>query len=140
MTLQELRKAAAERFLAIGMAYVPEGWTYAYRKSLSGRCWYERKHIEGPRPVTRKSLYIWLHECAHAHGISRATKRRPVHVIEMQAELWAHERMREHGIAVPKAMTERAKRYVARKIKQAGPRAKIDPAARAFAGRVKPKR
>lgn len=133
MTLHEARRAAAHRFYAIGMAHLPPGWTYVFRKSLTGRCWYDRKHIEAPKPVTRKSLYIWLHECAHAHGLSRATKKQPVHVIEMLAEQWAHEKMRAAGVSVPRVMTARAREYVARKIRQAGPRAKIDPAARAFA-------
>jgi hypothetical protein len=31
----------------------------------------------------------------------------------------AHEKMREHGVAVPRDMTRRAKSYVARKIEQA---------------------
>lgn len=129
--LQKARQEAAERFYAIGMSYVPEGYTTHFRKALSGRHWGERKHIEGPKPVTRKSLYIWLHECAHAHLHVGSKKKR--HVIEMEAEQWAHEKMREHGIPVPRAMTKRAKSYVARKIKQAGSRAKIDPAARRFA-------
>jgi hypothetical protein len=37
----------------------------------------------------------------------------------MEAERWAHEKMREHGIAAPRDMTRRAKSYVARKIEQA---------------------
>ena len=81
------------------------------------RHWGESKRIDAPRPVTRKALYIFLHECAHAHlHVDRKPK---AHVREMEAEMWAHARMREHGIAVPRAMTARAKRYVARKIVQA---------------------
>lgn len=138
--LQQARREAAERFYAIGMANVPAGWTFAFRKALSGRAFLKRLHIDGPKPVTRKALYIWLHECAHAHLHGGAkigkTKR---HVEEMEAEQWAHAKMREHGIAVPRAMTERAKTYVARKIKQAerSGAKRIDPAARAFARRSK---
>jgi hypothetical protein len=130
--LQAARREAAERYFAIGMSYLPAGWTHAFRKSLSGRCYMHKKHISGPKPVTRKSLYIWLHECAHAH-LHAGDKRAKRHVEEMQAEQWAHEVMRSHGVPVPKAMTARAKAYVARKIRQAGPRAAIDPAARRFA-------
>lgn len=115
--LQAARKAAAERFTAIAMQYVPEGYTVEYRKSLSGRHFGKRMLIQAPRPVTRKSLYIFLHECAHAH-LHRNCKP-PVHVMEMQAEKWAHDKMREHGVAVPRSMTLRAKRYVARKIRRA---------------------
>lgn len=117
--LQAARKAAAERFFAIGMSYVPPGWLVRYRKSLSGRCFYSGI-IEAPKPVTRKALYIFLHECAHAHlHCPKGKSKQPRHVEEMQAEQWAHEKMREHGIAVPRAMTRRAKAYVAHKIEQA---------------------
>lgn len=134
-TLQEARRAAAERFYAIGMGYLPEGWTYAFRKSLSGLCDWNKKHIDGPRPVTRKALYIWLHECAHAHLHTNQKGGRPRHVEEYEAEQWAHAKMREHGIAVPKAMTKRAKRYVMRKIDQANARGakRIDADALKFA-------
>jgi hypothetical protein len=115
--LQAARKAAAERFMAIAMRYVPEGYRVEYRKSLSGSHYGESKLIQAPRPVTRKSLYIFLHECAHAH--LHVDRRPKAHVREMEAEKWAHEKMRENGVPVPRQMTHRAKRYVARKIRQA---------------------
>lgn len=132
--LQAARKEAAERFYTIGMSCLPTGWTHAFRKSLSGRSFPKRRHIDGPKPVTRKSLYIWLHECAHAH-LHGPTCQKPKHVREVEAEQWAHREMREHGIAVPRAMTTRAKAHVARKITQAERRGakRIDPAARKFA-------
>jgi hypothetical protein len=89
-----------------------------------------------PSPVTRKALYIFLHECAHVHlGHVAQGDRTPRHVEEMEAEKWAHAKMREHDIPVPRAMTKRAKRYVARKINQAIKRGvkRIDPEARRFA-------
>lgn len=136
--LQKARREAAERFYAIGMSCLPAGWTFAFRKALSGRAFMTRRHVDGPKPVTRKALYIWLHECAHAH-LHSGTGKRTRHVEEMEAEQWAHAKMREHGIAVPRAMTSRAKDYVARKIRQAEKRGakRIDPAARAFARRSK---
>ena len=95
-----------------------------------------------PKPVTRKSLYIFLHECAHAHlhaplwfQSKSAYRKKPKHVIEHEAELWAHEKMRENDISVPRSMTVRAKAYVRRKIRQAGKRARIDPAAARYATR-----
>jgi hypothetical protein len=136
MDLQQARREAAERFYRVGMAHLPEGWTYKFRKALSGAAWGGRKHIDAPKPVTRKSLYIWLHECAHAHlhhGPDGSRKKR--HVEEFEAEQWAHAKMREHGIPVPRTMTIRAKKYVARKIAQAqrhGAKS-IDPKAAAFA-------
>jgi hypothetical protein len=131
--LQALRKQAAERFTAIAMQHVPEGWTVEYHKPLSGCCRFEQKLIETPRPVTRKGLYIFLHECGHAHLHRDGGKAR--HVMEMEAERWAHDRMREHGIAVPRSQTKRAKQYVAWQIRRdiAGGALSIDPQARRWA-------
>lgn len=134
--LQQARREAADRFYEIGMSFVPGSYTYEFRKNLSG--WCSGNHIVGPKPVTRRSLAIWLHECAHAHlhwehGIRKKGKKR--HVEEMEAYQWAFARMREYGIPLPRKSTERAKTYVARKIKEAGKNAKIDPAARNFARR-----
>jgi hypothetical protein len=131
--LQAARKAAAERFQAIAMQYVPDGYTVEYRKSLSGRHYGKRKLIQAPRPVTRKSLYVFLHECADAH-LHRDRKPK-AHVREMEAERWAQEKMREHGIPVPRDMTKRAKQYVARKIRVAiaSGAKRIDANARRFA-------
>jgi hypothetical protein len=133
--LKAARSAAAVRFEAIGKLYVPEGYTVEYRKSLSGRHWGSRKLIQAPRPITRKALYIFLHECAHAVLGHSHNGKVPRYAEEMQAEQWAHAKMREHGVAVPRIMTRRAKQYVARKIGQAMQRGakRIDPKARAFA-------
>jgi hypothetical protein len=131
--LQALRREAAERFTAIAMQSVPEGWTIEYHKSLSGWCFFAEKKIQAPRPVTRKALYIFLHECAHAHLHQDAIRER--HVEELEAERWAHERMREHGIAVPRSQTERAKQNVARQIGRdvADGATRIDPQVRRWA-------
>jgi hypothetical protein len=115
--LQAARKAAAERFEKIAMLYLPSDWTVQYRKSLSGRCYHGTKMIATPRPRTRKAPYIFLHECAHIH--LHSGRRPKAHVREMEAEKWAHAKMREHGIPVPRKMTERAKQYVAHKIRTA---------------------
>jgi hypothetical protein len=117
--LRAARQAAAQRYTAIALQYVPEGYRVEYRKSLSGCHWGDKKLIEAPRPVTRKSLYIFLHECGHANLGHSHNGRVPRHVEEMEAEKWAHQKMREHGVPVPRSMTERAKDYVARKIHQA---------------------
>jgi hypothetical protein len=120
----------------IAMRYLPKGYRVEYRKSLTGRHYGQRRLIKTPRPRTPKSLYIFLHECAHAHLHTGSGKNGKRHVQEMEAELWAHEMMARHGIPVPPEMTERAKRYVARKIVQAERRGArhIDPRAVAFAG------
>jgi hypothetical protein len=86
-----------------------------------------------PRPFTRKALYIFLHECAHF--VLHVNTREPKHVRELEAEKWAHQRMRDAGIAVPRSMTTRAKHHVPHKVLQAMRRGaeRIDPAARRFA-------
>ena len=89
------------------------------KSSLSGRAIYSRGEMHAPRPVTRKALYIFLHECAHFHIQDHRGKSKPSHVKELEAEKWAHARMRDAGIAVPKDMTKRAKEYVAHKISHA---------------------
>lgn len=119
------KKALAEKLEKIAALYLPAGWTVSYRKSLSGRCHHSEKRLAAPRPITRNALFIFLHECGHAHlhddaaGRRMDGKRKPTHVVEYEAEMWAHAAMREHGIPVPKKMTERGKAYVAWKIKQA---------------------
>lgn len=85
-----------------------------FRKSLSGVAYQKDGLLCAPRPITRKALYIYLHECAHFVLHSRGRKAR--HLEEMEAERWAHEKMRENDIPVPKAMTKSAKDHVARKV------------------------
>jgi hypothetical protein len=130
------RKAGAKALQAIAMQYVPRGYTVEYCKALTGRYFSALMLIQAPRPVTPKSLYIFLHECAHANLGHSSKSSTPRHVQEYEAEMWAHAKMVKHGIPVPPEYTERARRYVAFKIMQAERRGakRIDPQARAFAG------
>ena len=133
MDLQQTRQGAAERFEQIGLAHVPEGWNVKFRKALMGRSVLRDKRIVAPRPRTRKALYVFLNECAHAHLHGGTGKRSPRYVEQMEAERWACAKMREHGIPVPWAMTKSGKAYVADKIRQAVARAKrIDSAAKHY--------
>lgn len=107
------------------------------RRTLSGRA-YSAAEIAAPRPVTRRALHIFLHECAHValghvfgptlpHGGTGPAqaasmlgiRRKPRHVEEYEAEQWAFARMRESGIPIPRKSLRRAKSYVAYKIRQA---------------------
>jgi hypothetical protein len=124
--------ARGARFMAIAMSALPAGWSYSFRRGLSGCCRMQLKLIEAPKPGTRKALYIWLHECAHA--VRHHNNRKPPEVEEYEAEQWAHAKMRAHGVPVPRAMTQRAKRHVAHEIrtaKLAGAK-RIDAKARRF--------
>ena len=116
--LQEGRAAMAVRCQEIAERELPAGWVIKYRKSLTGYCHPKLKQIDTPEPKTRKSLYIFLHEVGHARLHSDG-KRKLRYIEEYEAEIFAHNKMREHGLAVPAAMTERARKYVARKIHQA---------------------
>ena len=135
------------------------------RRSLSGRA-YNPEEIAVPRPVTRRALHVFLHECAHVvlgHvGANKAAqfgptlphvgpgsteaapgpraKRKPRHVEEYEAERWAFDRMRESGISVPRKSLRRAKSYVAYKIRQARRRGAktINQEARRWAGEATP--
>ena len=107
----------AQRYFSIALAHLPPGWTFSFRsKSLTGCCCWKRKHIEAPRPVTRRALHVWLHECAHAEGIGKGQAR---HVEEMLVEKRAHRMMRAAGVPVSKKSLEEGKRHVAWEIVQA---------------------
>jgi len=118
--LQAARRAATTRFLAIAEAIKAEAGVVGHKvkNGLSGYAWGTRGYINAPEGRTRKQLYILAHECGHV-ALGHGDKRRPRHVEEMEAEEWAHKALRRHGVAVPRQMSQRAKRYVARKIDQA---------------------
>ena len=130
--LVTLKRLAAERFEAIAKQETPDGITVEYRKQLSGRAWVSIKKVSVPRPRTRRALHIYLHEIAHI--VLDHRRQKPRHVEEYEAETWAFETMRKHGISVPRKSLQRAKQYVARKIQQAKARGakRIDPKAKAF--------
>ena len=132
--LQQARRSAAGRYLAIADLLKQEAGIseHIVRAELSGRAWRKSRRIAAPEGRTREQLYILAHECAH---IAIPHRGKPVHVRELEAEQWAHEALRRHGVAVPRAMTERAQRYVASKISRAAKRGarNVDPRAVQFA-------
>jgi hypothetical protein len=133
--LQAARRAAAARFLAIAEAIKAEAGVVHHHltSGLHGWAFPEHGIIHAPEGRTRKQLYILAHECAHVW--LRHTSKKPRHVEEHEAETWAHTVLRAHSVPVPRAMTRRAKRYVARKIHQAKQRGakRINTAAARFA-------
>jgi hypothetical protein len=129
--------ALAARLETIALGYVLPGWQVIYHKRLSGWCDGVRRIIKVPRPITRKAVWIFLHECAHAHLHADLKGTRKLrHVEEFEAETWALAKMREHGIAVPRVVMRRARAHVARSITKAERRGaeRIDGEARKFAG------
>lgn len=133
--LIQARAKATERFLAIAALLKQEAGVvdHVICKSLSGYA-YRSGKISAPEGRTRKQLYILAHECAHI-ALKHFDRSKPRHVEEYEAEMWAHAALRRHGVPVPRAMTQRAHRYVARKIIQAkhSGATRIDAAAARFA-------
>lgn len=85
------------------------------RKNLTGKA-YKNGTLCAPRPVTRKALYVYLHECAHFALNHGSGDRKPSYIREMEAEKWAQARMREARIPIPEPMLRGARAYVRRKM------------------------
>jgi len=136
--LQQARKAAAERYLQIGRRIADEAGVRQFDETpgnaLYGRAYTKQQRIKAPTPTTRNRLYIFAHECGHVALGHRY--RQPVWREEYEAERWAHDALRRHGVAVPKKMTASAKAYIASKIRRALRRGakRIDPAVARWAG------
>jgi hypothetical protein len=116
--LKQGKQRMAQRCKEVAKQYTPEGVEVVYRKSLTGRAKYTTKTLHAPEPKTRRSLYIYLHECAHFY-LEHQKRSQPRHRQEYEAERWAMQAMHTAGLAVPKKESQRAKRHVYRKIEQA---------------------
>ena len=110
------RQRMRDYCLAVAEKYTPEGVKVEYRRLLSGRAFTREGRMCVPRPVTRRSLYVYLHECAHFKLHSK--RRKPCYVEEMEAEKWAAAVMRREGIEVHTRSIEGGKRYVRYKVRQ----------------------
>jgi len=117
--LQQAKKAMAERCERVGKAILDEAGVkkVQYHDRLCGRAFVEDKLVFIPKPTTRRRLYVVAHEAGHVALNHSGNK--PQHRKEYEAEKYAHDALRRHGISVPKKETQRGKRYVARKISQA---------------------
>lgn len=133
------KAAMRERCYAVALANTPQQVRLVkIIRGLNGTA-YPNGTLRAPRPATRKALYIFLHECGHfALGhLPKGSSGKPRHREEYEAERFAIEKMRLGGIPVPAKMVQRAKRYVAWKIRQAVRRGakEVDREAQAWAGR-----
>ena len=111
------RRQAEAKFLQIAAALKAEAGITRHDvcKELRGLAWCDSGVILAPEGRTRKQLYILAHECAHValkHGEQPDRARKPQHVEELEAEQWAHDALRRHGVPVPRVMTHGARRYV----------------------------
>lgn len=89
------------------------------RRRLGGAADFCGRVLVVPRPVTRRALHTFLHECAHiVLGHFRGTAG-AAYKAEFEAERWAGATMRAAGIPVPRKDVRAGKRYVATHIWQA---------------------
>ncbi len=98
------------------MKHLPQGYTYSFRSSLTGRCWRGKKHISAPKPVTRRALHVWLHECHHGMN---AYSKFPSYYAEYQCEMFATRIMGADGIKVHEKSIANAKHYVFKRLEHA---------------------
>jgi hypothetical protein len=88
-------------------------------KKISGRAWMATGRILAPTGITRRQLYVLAHECGHI--VLHSTRRRwnkPNHVIEHEAEVFAHRALRRYGLEVPEKSANWARGYVAQCIRK----------------------
>lgn len=105
------------------------------RTELSGLAWTNTGCIETPESRNIANLYVLAHECGHVFlhmtGVGRIL---PSHVMEYEAECYAHQALRHHGMTVPPMHTAQARRYVTAMMDQdRAQRLPISPAAERFA-------
>lgn len=82
-------------------------------EDLSGLAWLDTGHIRSPKGRNMAQLYILAHECGHIFLHSGNPGRLlPTHVMEMEAESYAHQAFREHGMEPTRRMTKAGREYV----------------------------
>jgi hypothetical protein len=134
--------ASKEQLFACALANTPACVRLIrIREDLSGTTYPAPKSskygiLEAPRPVTRRALQVFLHECAHYDLHSGSGWSKPHYLKEYEAEVWSFARMREAGIAVPRQALKAAQHAVAAAIQAALARGikRIEPKAARFAG------
>jgi len=89
--------------------------------------------IRAPEGRTVKQLQIIAHEVGHVvmkHNGSSA----PRHVQEYEAEKYAFDALKRHGVKVPRKILKHSKQCIASMILRAGKKAAIDPRVKKFVG------
>lgn len=107
----------------------------ARREDLSGLAFIGTGRIRSPEGQNIHQLYTVAHECGHIFLHNELPGMRlPPHVMELEAESYAHQAFREHGMQIPRWLSQGGRRYVGSWIEK--DRAKgiaIDPRAVAYA-------
>jgi hypothetical protein len=83
------------------------------REDLSGLAYIGTGRILSPEGRKIVQLYTLAHECGHIflHN-SGDGYRLPGHVKELEAESYAHQAFREHGMALPRRLSDWGRCYV----------------------------
>lgn len=95
----------------------------------------DRRHIVAPEGENRQQLRTLAHECGHIflHALGTPGCHLSGHVKEMEAECYAHQAFRVHGMDMPRHFSASGRRYVGQWIeadRKAG--VAIDPRAEAY--------
>ncbi len=102
-------------------AHKPRGWSIkmggAQRRGASGLCDWDSRTIYVPLVCDDYSLMVYLHEVGHAK-LRHKDSKAPSHVIEYEAEMYAHAALRACGFWVSREITRTAKNYVSDEIKK----------------------
>lgn len=131
------KKAMAERCRDVAAKLAEEAGVVTVqedRRRLAGRANAKDRRISVPPPTTRRRLYVFAHECGHV--LLGHDGRKTRHREEYEAERWAHDALRRHGIRVSRRSSHSAKKYVRRRITEAFLRGskRIDPEAAKWSG------
>ncbi len=104
------------------------------REDFSGLAFIGTGKIRSPKGENIQRLYILAHECGHIflHNDPPGIYF-PAHVMEMEAESYAHQAFHEHGMELPEAFTEWGRAYVGTWVeKDRSERVAIDPRVEAY--------
>jgi len=100
-------------------AHTPRGWKIkmlpSHTRGASGLCDFNNRTIGIPFVCDDYTLFVALHEFAHAKLHGRGCKKSQ-HVQEYEAERWAAAAMRKSGFHVTRTMLRAGKEYVAEEI------------------------
>lgn len=109
------KRAARQRYEIIAEALKREaGVTRHYTHNfIGGLAWSDQGRILAPQGITRRQLYVLAHECGHVllHGTPEGM-RKPAHVKEHEAEVYAHRAFKRYGLEVPDKSAQWARAYV----------------------------
>lgn len=112
--------ASKEQLFACALANTPASVRFVQlRKNLTGCAYFKLGKLSAPRPVTRRALQVFLHECAHfdLHGAKPHAK--PRYLEEYEAEKWSLDKMEEAGIPISLKMRQASAQHVRWSIQKA---------------------